>query len=141
LLLSSQQGSLSGTILGRNNQPLPNATVYVNIGPFSQPTTTDAAGDYSISTSNGPVFLQIFGNGPSGVAPDSYYVERYDVIVNGPTVFDFTLPVAQLSGAVKLPDSTGVSGAALTLSTFGFSPISRFVSNTDLISGLGGAYG
>src|SRR4029079_8614036 len=66
LLLSSQQGSLSGTILGRNNQPLPNATVYVNIGPFSQPTTTDAAGHYSISTINGPVFLQIFGNGPSG---------------------------------------------------------------------------
>src|SRR5215471_9164452 len=122
ILLSSQQGSLSGTILGRNNQPLTNATVYVNIGPFSQPTTTDALGHYSITTINGPVFLQIFGNGPTGVAPDSYYLERYDVVINGPTVFDLTLPVAELSGAVKYPDTTGASGAAVALSTFGFTP-------------------
>src|SRR4051812_33809562 len=96
LLLSSQPGSLAGTIRGRNGQPVPGATVYVNIGPFSGFTVTDALGHYAIDTINGPVYLQIFGNGPAGVAPDNYYVERYDVIVSGPTAFDLDLPVVQL---------------------------------------------
>jgi hypothetical protein len=125
LLFLQQPGSLSGTILGRNGQPVAGATVYVNIGAFSEFAITDALGAYSLATINGRVYLQVFGNGPASAAPDAWYVERYDVIINGPTVFNLNLPVSQVTGDAKFSDGTPAPGSTIDLTSDGFAPNGR----------------
>jgi immunomodulating metalloprotease len=140
LLFSSEAGSLSGTIRGRNGQPVPDATVYVNIGAFSEATTTNALGQYAISTINGRVYLQVFGNGPGSVAPESWYIERYDVIISGPTVFNLDLPVSRLTGAVQFNDGTPAPGAVLDLIGFGTVTNGRTYSTASATADLNGLY-
>ena len=140
LLLSSQPGSLSGTIRGRGLQPVPNATIYVNIGPFSEATTTDASGHYTISTINGPAFLQVFGTGPTGVAPQEWYVERYDVFINGPTVFNLDLPVSQVNGLVRYADTTPASGATVEIFGGSTNSSSRTYSIGSATADINGLY-
>ncbi len=132
--------SLSGTVRGRGGQPIPGATVVVTIGAFSEDFVTNGAGQYAINTPSGPAYVQVFGNGPAGIAPDSFYAERTDAVVLGQTTLDFDLNVAQVSGIVSNPDSTPASGATLFLQSFDFPSSGRTFSSVTTTSAANGAY-
>jgi hypothetical protein len=58
-----------------------------------------------VQAANGTAYMEISGGGPAGVAPSSFYVERYNIAVNGPTTVDVDLPVISVTGTVT--DSNG----------------------------------
>jgi hypothetical protein len=132
--------TLSGTITGRGGQPVPGVTVSVSIGAFSDAATTDSQGHYSLATDPGPAYIQISGAGPTGVAPAQFYLERYDIVVNGATTLDVALPVVQVSGIVKNADTSPAVNASVVLSTFDFQPTGYSTSNASTLTNGSGVY-
>ena len=114
VLLSAQLGSLSGTVRGRNGQPIPNVNINAYFGVSYAFVRTDAQGQYSLQVGNGSVSIQFNGSGAAGIAPPN--LRRPLRHRQRPATLDINVPVVSLSGRVLDPGGAGVQGAGLYLS-------------------------
>lgn len=140
VLLSSSVGSISGVVSGRDGKPVPNVTVRAYVGPTNNTAQTDAQGRYSLQAANGTAYMEFYGGGAAGVSPANFYVERYNIAVNGPTVVNVSLPVFMLSGRVLDPNGAPVAGATLNLSTAQYFNNGRESSSAFATTDAQGAY-
>lgn len=114
ILLGQSSGGLSGILRGYGGNALVAASVSVRdnaSGAFIASQTTDAIGRYVFTLPNGTYRLDttVYSN-PN--APSSYSsCYQGGITVSGATSYDFTLPVAQVSGTVSAV-SAGVLASA-----------------------------
>jgi protocatechuate 3,4-dioxygenase beta subunit len=120
--------AISGVIRGRNGQPVSNAYVRVSAGPSSVSTYTDSQGQYTLQAANATAYLQVYGGGPAGVAPQNFSAERYNIAVNGPTTVDVDLPVFSVTGTVT--DSNGAPVPNVTLSAGSYQYVTSGYNNS-----------
>ncbi len=121
LLDVRENGTISGTIRGAGNAPLPNITVYAYVQATNQylgQTQTDANGVYQLSAATGTIRLY-YTNNWNNVPNAPYYwdYQRYNVNLTGSMTLDVTLPLVRVTGVVKGEDGTTLPGAPVSASS------------------------
>ena len=124
ILLSAAGGSISGTVSGRNGQPLPNVNVSAynaQTGQYLASAQTDSAGHYGFVVGLGTAYISLNpGYPPSPNAPSYWGASKFNIAVAGPTVADVSLPVVEVSGTVKGDNGAILAGASVSANGNGY---------------------
>ena len=132
--------SLQGTVRGRGNAPIANATVRAVIDFTLLETSTNNDGHYQLAVPTGTLSLFVFGSGPDEVAPPSFTVERSNIVITAPTTIDVTLTTALVTGVVADSNGVPIPNVVVEAGVSSFDADTNFSASATAITGPTGAF-
>ncbi|HVL69942.1 MAG TPA: carboxypeptidase regulatory-like domain-containing protein [Vicinamibacterales bacterium] len=133
-----QPSAFTGTIRGHGGAPLAGLQVFVYTSNWQviAQTTTDANGSYNLPIADGTVIFYVQTPWPPAErpAPAYFYAYRYNVVINGATTLDLTLPVVEISGTVTDSNGAPVPGVGLQLDSNAWGPDATYTANNNTVT-------